>query len=201
MPNHITNWVEIKGTKAQMAKLKKKVLKPFIAKDGTETPIEVNQSIEFDFNGIIKMPPELNNIVSPCTITLTQKEADKINKDYKKNKWVDKQSIKAITDVEAERRKREYGYVDWYDWAIANWGTKWDAYEAELLFQDDTHLAIKFNTAWSPPTTVFDKLEEMGYTVNCYWEDEDPSNFGEHGDMYSAFNIDKETIVSYRENE
>lgn len=36
------------------------------------------------------------------------------------------------------------------DWARNNWGTKWNAYESEIIKFSNT-LTIRFKTAWSPP--------------------------------------------------
>ena len=39
---------------------------------------------------------------------------------------------------------------DWYNWRIANWGTKWegDVYHTEIT---DNKIVVGFNSAWSPP--------------------------------------------------
>lgn len=39
---------------------------------------------------------------------------------------------------------------DWYNWRIANWGTKWEGviYDTKIT---DNELVIGFNSAWSPP--------------------------------------------------
>lgn len=57
------------------------------------------------------------------------------------------------------------GYPDWYEWAIANWGTKWDATEAKILrplteYNDEAEFAVTFDTAWSPPEPVINTLQE-----------------------------------------
>ena len=46
------------------------------------------------------------------------------------------------------------GFADWYDWSIANWGTKWNAYDHQRL----TDSAIYFETAWSAPTPVLEAM-------------------------------------------
>lgn len=68
----------------------------------------------------------------------------------------------------------DYGNVDWYDWCCTNWGTKWNAYD--IYFDEDDN-AITFNTAWSCPLPVLDKLAEMcyeyGVSFTGKWADED----------------------------
>jgi hypothetical protein len=45
----------------------------------------------------------------------------------------------------------------WYEWAIDNWGTKWNASDAEYSTKDPEHV-ICFKTAWDPPVPVFEAL-------------------------------------------
>lgn len=42
----------------------------------------------------------------------------------------------------------KYGYNDWYDWAIGNWGTKWGTYDTNLVRHDGA-IVLEFTTAWS----------------------------------------------------
>lgn len=58
---------------------------------------------------------------------------------------------KTEMDKKYEENKKKYGYKDWYDWDIANWGTKWDVSGAEILDDEDTYVDYRFDTAWSPP--------------------------------------------------
>jgi hypothetical protein len=39
----------------------------------------------------------------------------------------------------------------WYEWSIANWGTKWNAYSQEPTERTDDTLILRFQTAWGPP--------------------------------------------------
>lgn len=59
----------------------------------------------------------------------------------------------------------EYG---WYDWRIENWGTKWDASNAEPVFQNG-NLYYFADTAWAPPTAWLEKVSaiypELTFTV------------------------------------
>ena len=53
--------------------------------------------------------------------------------------------------------KEETGYSDWYSWSIENWGTKWDAYDTSLS-EEYGRLEYVFDTAWSVPEPIFNKL-------------------------------------------
>jgi hypothetical protein len=47
----------------------------------------------------------------------------------------------------------------WYNWAVTNWGTKWDAWDISLS-EEVQHLFYEFTTAWSSPFPIYDKLKE-----------------------------------------
>jgi hypothetical protein len=62
----------------------------------------------------------------------------------------------------------------WYDWRLANWGTKWDVGlekdEPQVEVVNNT-LQLSFNSAWSPPTGGYEKLAELGFEIRAYyWE-------------------------------
>jgi hypothetical protein len=54
------------------------------------------------------------------------------------------------------KEKTAFKEKNWYDWNMANWGTKWNAYGEEergvknVIHTEDT-LTLIFQTAWSPP--------------------------------------------------
>jgi len=61
----------------------------------------------------------------------------------------------------------------WYDWAVQNWGTKWDASVEDTGLSDDGTLAtIVFNTAWSPPIPFYDELVSAGFDVDAVYTEE-----------------------------
>lgn len=39
---------------------------------------------------------------------------------------------------------------NWYEWNIANWGTKWDVNDTDVEYKADS-IVIHVETAWSPP--------------------------------------------------
>ena len=66
------------------------------------------------------------------------------------------------------------------EWCIANWGTKWDAYnrghgdgDSRVLIEDegDEFLRINFLTAWGPPTPILNKIGfKFGDKIDyCRW--------------------------------
>jgi hypothetical protein len=72
----------------------------------------------------------------------------------------------------AENREK-YGYGNWYDFQVNEWGTKWDVGGdgQSDIHPDGKMLHTSFDSAWSPPVNAYYKLEELGFTVNAmYYE-------------------------------
>lgn len=58
----------------------------------------------------------------------------------------------------------------WYGWNIENWGTKWDANIVDF-FETDEGIHIEFDTAWGPPTALYEYLYENDWEVSAqYYE-------------------------------
>ena len=82
----------------------------------------------------------------------------------------------------------------WYDWRLEHWGTKWGIYNATCERMDANTLVLSFDTAWSPPIPVFDKLVEMGFEVSARYLDEGWLYVGEYIDGYDWSTGDVESI-------
>jgi hypothetical protein len=91
---------------------------------------------------------------------------------------------------------QNYGAADWYSWSCNNWGTKWNAYDYPE--QDIGSTTIQFNTAWSAPHPVIQKLSEMFPTVGVHhkWADEDMGNNCGYVDYLAG-----EGEVCYKDND
>lgn len=63
----------------------------------------------------------------------------------------------------------------WYDWRIAHWNTKWNAYGYTQGVDYAECSEFNFLTAWSPPHPVIEKLAKMypDLTFDHKWADED----------------------------
>lgn len=57
---------------------------------------------------------------------------------------------------------------DWYDWRVANWGTKWDINAGDIneLYVDKTNWVLKFDTAWGPPVELIKNIDSMFPTLH-----------------------------------
>ena len=75
-----------------------------------------------------------------------------------------------------EGNRKTYGYSSWYDFAISEWGCKWDIsnggddYKIKKV-DNGYSVTLYFDTAWSPPINFYDKLVELEFDVEAiYYE-------------------------------
>lgn len=158
----------------------------------------------FDFNNIVPMPESLN-ITSGSSVDVGLALIDRNSEEAKRMiayGWTDKKKRKVNTyeklvayleerdtKEELEKNKKEaqtaldnikkYGHKDWYSWSIANWGTKWNAYEVIADYGN----TFEFQTAWGTPVEVIKALSKMFKSVVFFvqYADEDiGSNCGEY---------------------
>lgn len=190
MPNHINSQVEITGSKELIEKLVK----------DTKLKLDLDaESNTFDFNGIVPMPIELLETASPTKVFDTQEEVDAEN-ERRKSLWKD-DTDGAILKSEADRRMKEYGALNWYDWSYENWGTKWNAYGVRIIDWSETKVVIDIQTAWGTPEAIWSKLESLGYTVQgiTYGEMEGYGTIGD--DPESVFDVYVNVEVDYNQLE
>jgi len=137
MPNHCYNKVTISVGDADGQNLK-------VLVDSLKS--EENQT-DFDFNAILPMPPELENV--------DWSEAEEMN------------------DIIRAKYKKEHGSDNWYDWRVNNWGTKWNSYSCELVEQEDDYVVYTFDTAWGPPTGVIEALREQcpDFSISAFFDE------------------------------
>ena len=175
MPNHIMNRLRLEGDQNRIDEL----LKSVKGKDSL-----------LDFNRIIPMPESLNieagsrtekglkaykDFVYVYTFAGTEQK-DLLNIPKEKEEIF----LRARQDIRRDewelgrtafQNEQKYGAPTWYEWAINAWGTKWSAYQAEIV-EDNT---IIFNTAWSRTMPVIQKLAKNFPDIKfeyC-WADED----------------------------
>lgn len=95
------------------------------------------------------------------------------------------------------RNLATYGYGNWYDFCVNEWGTKWDIGADGNPAQDiPGGLMLGFDSAWSPPIGAYEKLVELGFSIRAMyyepgmafagiWED-NIDNFYEYGGLNST---------------
>jgi hypothetical protein len=86
-----------------------------------------------------------------------------------------------------------------YNWSIENWGTKWEADIIDWERSGDNEITIYCNTAWSPPTALYEYLTDEGWTIYAVYHEPGMAYAGmftdTDGDDYYEYDItDKESI-------
>ena len=61
----------------------------------------------------------------------------------------------------------------WYMWCVNNWGTKWDAGDVDIEYEDSEIMQLEFDTAWSPPEGIMEKLREKypELSFSCFYDE------------------------------
>lgn len=79
----------------------------------------------------------------------------------------------AELEAKQARNTLKYGYPTWYEFCVAEWGTKWDigGDDGTVIRHDANNITLNFDSAWSPPIEAYAKLSEMGFLVDgMYYE-------------------------------
>jgi hypothetical protein len=58
-----------------------------------------------------------------------------------------------------------------YGWSVDNWGTKWDVSIHDWEREDDNCIVLHFDSAWSPPTTLYEFLETEGWSIRAMYHE------------------------------
>lgn len=119
--------------------------------------------VEFD-SLVSKLNTE--RMFSKYNTSLSDNEIQSLTKDEPFEKYAD------IGKIATDNMIR-YNATTWYEWRIANWGTKWNAYDC---YVDDPHDGrLEFNTAWSGVPVIIQKISEKfpDVLIHYGWADED----------------------------
>lgn len=173
MPNHVTHRIRIFGTPDDRRAF-------FAAHLRREDEKE-----HFDFETLIPMPPRLHGETSfvgedaalylllasfgtpdivgsfgrPCRQPLAhwnREVLDQLKADLERlghGAWREEGAAWL-------RNVADYGFGSWYEWSIEHWGTKWNAYEFRRVDETEARSEVMFDTAWSPPLPIFEKMAE-----------------------------------------
>jgi len=193
MPNHVRNVLQFKTDVKKLNQILSEIQND---KEGIGS---------IDFNKITPMPQELNiekgsRTTKGCEmfedfckkVQQIKSMVEPQNLTPERYKWANEQKdellnkFNSMCDEDKElfnlgkqffENVNNYGYGDWYDWSVANWGTKWNAYDS--YHNKDT---IEFNTAWSTPEPIIVAISNKypDVKINHCWADEDMgTNLGE----------------------
>jgi len=153
MPNHCTNLLSCTSGKTIGS-----IIAPYLTED--------KKSI--DFNKILPMP---EGILKTCG-------SSSVEEITKKRTPEEEEARQKEHDLLCEQNKKDYGHSGWYDWSVANWDTKWNAYSCYTLEENDFNDiedldSIGFQTAWSHPINVIRELAKLtGESLRMSYYDE-----------------------------
>jgi hypothetical protein len=74
----------------------------------------------------------------------------------------------AALEAKEKANREKHGYANWYDWCVNEWGTKWDV-ECDIVDVKDNEITLYFDSAWAPPINAYEKLEDLGFTIDGYY--------------------------------
>jgi hypothetical protein len=152
MPNWVSNYLTVEGSPELVNELKKQVSEPYTM------PVQSIGDLNFKVED--KKVSEIFsfwNIIRPIDMATypNQPVRSDLSPDDP-NWWADVQE-KSKTDN------------SWYNWNIRNWGCKWDVTNPELCSEEENGenlvLVYQFDTPWSPPVPVMQKLSEQYPTL------------------------------------
>lgn len=162
MPNHITSRLKITGTETQV----KEVL------DFVKSRNEDGDDILMDFNKIIPMPESLDvesssvgddgmRYILGLSGNTIERHAYTKSEHYRKMEKMKEENPEWFKKhIEAGkqylRNTAEYGCKTWYEWCRNNWGTKWNAYNIQMVAPN----VIEFQTAWNGVPDLMAKLSD-----------------------------------------
>jgi hypothetical protein len=177
MPNHVRNRLIIQADESLVAKILDHL---------RGEPEEDGSPRHIDFNKIIPLPEAMmidegSNGDMGLAILQRTGFAGMTYKDVKKRfdelEPEDKNARLKLGQQYSDNEKK-YGHRSWYNWSIANWGTKWNAYNHSKPAPNE----IWFDTAWSCVHSLVRRLSQM-FPEAVFWytfADEDTgSNCGE----------------------
>src|SRR5260370_15420717 len=177
MPNWCCTGFTVSGRAEDIARFREAVL----GCDG-------DKEVPFDFNRLDPMPSELRDTVADFGTAYTVYYGDA--EPILEYPWVKRLEIATIEqlrehfDVDPKRRAtadewkaniEKYGAPTWYEWSCQHWGTKWNACDPEVTDNGDGSLHVQFDTAWSFPLPIFQKLAGEFPTLNFEGSADEPN--------------------------
>ena len=171
MPNYVRTRLSFEGKEERIKELFNLVR--------TET-VNEDDTILFDFNKIIPMPSALDILSSSvgeqafdyllyqCGCRTKDRSVERMEMLKEKSPEEFDEAIKL--GKQYLRNVADYGCTTWYEWRIKNWGTKWPA--GEIVVNENS---VEFDTAWSFPTQIVQRLSELFPDINIsyLYADED----------------------------
>ena len=112
-----------------------------------------------------------------------------------------KELLEAVANFSTnEAMVAKHGYSSWYDFNIANWGTKWDVSADNAEIVDANTLTAGFDSAWAPPIEAYNKLLELGFEIEAFYYEPGMQYVGKWADgIDEYYELGGETSETVRE--
>ena len=88
------------------------------------------------------------------------------------------------TDAEVFKHFRPYEGEWDYGWCCENWGCKWEARIIDWNRRDDNSIWLTFETAWAPPVTLYEFIEQDGWEIEAFYYEPGMAFAGIYSDGY-----------------
>jgi hypothetical protein len=116
--------------------------------------------------------------------------------------WSGDPEVQAEYERKWAENKDKYGYKDWYDWANANYGTKWGACDVELEndWQENCdEVRYHYQSAWSPATGLIANISAQFPTLvfATWFEEEGVAYMG--GEVFHQGELVYEESIDYED--
>lgn len=125
MPNWCSNFLRVEGNPDEV--------KRFADMCIVENPDKPGQ-YEFTMTKLMPLPDELKETTSPALWRGDENDVEG----------------KAAYEKHNQYLIEKYGYNNWYDWQVNNWGTKWDVSDAMINDDEEGSIGFDYDTAWGP---------------------------------------------------
>ena len=172
MPNWVFNSLQVSGDKVSLDKLREQLNQP-VTKHFPDTNYdkELEKWVDTPATQHYSNPVfSFWNVIAPTDLEAYYGE-----------------SYKSDNEDLIEKIKEEFAVgMDWYNWNVRNWGTKWDICVSDGEKYSNTTLEIDeygsllyhFETAWSPVIEVIDALAQMYPELVFDYEYEEEQGWG-----------------------
>ena len=199
MPNWTYNNLTISGDSDDMKEFYEIAIKS-----------NVNDDLSFRFSNVFQMPEKIKNTISPSSSAKDRKwinenlaslRNDKLNGVLgEEDNDTNLIPVENNTPEKCEQLIKEYGSDNWYDWNIKTYGTKWDVEVLENeFFKSEEQFECSFDTAWSPPGTFLqnlqDKFKKLDIRLTFELEGSDECGF------FYTNRYNDDVSISYEEDE
>lgn len=169
MPNWCYNRIDISGSKKAIARFKAK----YLSEPGTffNTVLPMPEGLSCTAGGGADMAAEILRGRNPAyEWFLARRDSLGVPARLAQSKKVNLLALQKHYGVDAVvdglqylKNIEKFGFPNWYEWRVSQWGTKWDVGEdgPRIETEEPTFLELQFDTAWGPATGVYAALVEQ----------------------------------------